>query len=60
MKEYVQQGGALLVTVGEGGEAAFGSALGCNLRPTPRPGARSPDPFMCYGPSLKDTVPTHR
>ena len=44
MKEYVQQGGALLVTVGEGGEAAFGSALDCNLRPTPRPGPRTPDP----------------
>jgi len=27
MKEYVQQGGALLVTVGEGGEAAFGTNI---------------------------------
>ena len=44
MKEYVQQGGALLVTVGEGGEAAFGSAVDCNLRPTPHPGPRTPDP----------------
>ena len=44
MKEYVQQGGALLVTVGEGGEAAFGSAVDCNLQPTPHPGPRTPDP----------------
>ena len=45
MKEYVQQGGALLVTVGEGGEAAFGSAVDCNLQSlTPDPGPRTPDP----------------